>query len=129
MLRFVPWFASLCICVTVLFSFPARLLSQNQNPGLETAKILEVHAHPEGRAVNYVNDTPARVYDGYPFYDIEVQLGGECYVARFESQTGYYPANWKPSSTVQARMDSGQIYLLRYDGAEVPTSIVGRCQS
>jgi hypothetical protein len=127
MSRFVSVFTPLCICLTMLFCFPSSLFPQDQNQGLQPAKILEVDAHSEGRMVNYVNETPAPVYDRYPYYDMRVRVGSDCYVVRFESQTGYYPANWKADSTVQARMANGALYLVRYDGAEVPTRIVGRC--
>jgi hypothetical protein len=127
MSRFASMLIPLCMFVTILFCFSAPLFSQDQNQGLQPVKILEVDAHLEGRMVNYVNETPAPVYDRYPYYDMRVQVGSDCYVVRFESQTGYYPANWKQDSTVQARMANGVLYLVRYDGAEVPTSIVARC--
>ena len=93
---------------------------------LRPAKILGVDAHPEGRIVYWSNDrTPT--YDGYPYFNISVQLGGDCYISRYDSQSGYYPADWKPGSTVQAHVGGGVIYLVRYDGAEVPTSIQTRC--
>lgn len=120
-------FIPLSIGVTILFCSPARLLSQDQNKALQPAKILGVDAHPEGRIVYWTNADTTPTYDGYPYYDISVQLGGDCYVSRYESHTGYYPADWKPGSTVQARMGGGVIYLVRYDGAEVPTRVQVRC--
>src|SRR5215471_1838921 len=116
MSRFVSLLVLFCISATILLCFPARLLPQDQNQGLQPAKILEVISHPEGRMYNYVGDNPAPVYDRYPYYDLKMQLGGDCYVARYEAQTGYYPENWKSGGTVQTRMGSGVIYLVRYDG-------------
>jgi hypothetical protein len=127
MSRFVLLPFTLCICVTVLFCFSSRLFSQDQ--GLQSAKILEVTPHLEGRMVNYANETSAPVYDRYPFYDLKVQVGSDCYVARYSSQTTYFPEGWKSGSTVQTRMDAGMIYLVRYDGVEVPIPVLGRCQA
>jgi hypothetical protein len=120
---FVIWF---------LLSFPLALFSQEktlQSQTLQTARILGVVEYAEGRPFDWVARTPARVYDGYPFYDMKLQVGGQCYVVRYEAQTGYYPSAWKPGSTVKARIGNGIVYLVRYDGEEVPTGILLRCQS
>jgi hypothetical protein len=94
----------------------------------ETAKILNVIEHPEGRPYDFVGRTPARVFDAYPFYDINVQVGNQCHLVRYEAQTGYYPSAWQPGSAVQARLGKGVVYLMRYDGEEIPTRILQSCQ-
>jgi hypothetical protein len=115
-----------------LLSFPFAMFSQEKtfrSQTLETARILGVVEYAEGRPFDWVARTPARVYDGYPFYDVKLQVGGQCFVVRYEAQTGYYPSAWKPGSTVKARIGNGLVYLVRYDGEEVPTGILMRCQS
>jgi hypothetical protein len=129
MSRFVSMLILLCLCLTILFCFPVRLIAQDQNQGLQAAKILEVDQHLEGRMVNYANESSAPVYDRYPYFDLKIQLGSDCYVARYDSHTGFFPAAWKAGSTVQARMEGGLMYLVRYDGAEVPTSVLASCSA
>ncbi|HTD23857.1 MAG TPA: hypothetical protein VK738_14455 [Terriglobales bacterium] len=116
--------------VLILLLAPVALFSQNQTLQAEkfqTGKVLAVVEHPEGRVFDWVNHGTAPIYDGYAFYDINVQLDNKCYVVRYESQTGYYPSAWQPGNEVKARIESGRIYLQRYDSAEVPTSILKRC--
>jgi hypothetical protein len=115
----------------LLLSFALALFSQEktfQSQEPQTAKILDVVEHAEGRPFDWIARTPARVYDGYPFYDVKLQVGKQCFVVRYEAQTGYYPSAWKPGSTVKARIATGVVYLVRYDGEEVPTGILLRCQ-
>jgi hypothetical protein len=92
----------------------------------QTGKILAVEPHEEGRAFDWIRGGLALIplYDHYPFYDITIQSGGKDYVVRYETQTGYYPAAWKPGSTIQVRRGRGRLYLFRYDGEEVAASIV-----
>jgi hypothetical protein len=94
--------------------------------GFQTGNILSVEKHGEGRAFDWVRGGLALipVYDHYAFYNIAIQLGGKSYVVRYETPTGYYPAAWKPGNPVQVRQGHGRLYLLRYDGEEVPASIV-----
>ena len=93
---------------------------------LQTGNILSVEKHGEGRAFDWVRGGLALipVYDHYAFYDITIQWSGNNYVVRYETQTGYYPAAWKPGNPVQVRQGHGRLYLLRYDGEQVPASIV-----
>jgi hypothetical protein len=93
---------------------------------LETGNILSVEKHGEGRPFDWVRGGLALipVYDRYAFYDITIQSGGKNYVVRYETQTGYYPAAWKPGNPIQYRPGHGRLYLLRYDGEEVPASTV-----
>jgi len=93
---------------------------------LQTGNILCVEMHGEGRAFDWVRGGLALipVYDHYAFYDITIQWRGKNYVVRYETQTGYYPAAWKPGNPIPVRQGHGRLYLLRYDGEEVPASIV-----
>ena len=93
---------------------------------LQTGNILSVEKHGEGRAFDWVRGGLALipVYDHYAFYHITIQLSGKHYVVRYETQTGYYPAAWQPGTPIQVRQGHGRLYLLRYDGEEVPASIV-----
>lgn len=112
--------------------FSQSLFSQERmasSKSLQNARILEVVAHPEGRVFDLIDESPAPVYDRYPFYDIKLGVGDACYVVRYEAQTGYYSSAWQPGKTVEARVGKGVVYLMRYDGQEVPTAILLRCQS
>ena len=93
---------------------------------LQTGNILSVEQHREGRAFDWITGGLALipVYDHYAFYNITIQLSGKNYVVRYETQTGYYPAAWKPGNPIQVRQGHGRLYLLRYDGDQVPASIV-----
>jgi hypothetical protein len=93
---------------------------------LQTAKIVSVHSHEEGRAFDWVARGAIPIYDRYPFYDLGLELNGVHYTVRYETQTGYYPAAWKPGSSIQVRAGRGRLYLLRYDGEAVPADIVRR---
>ena len=64
------------------------------------------------------------VYDHYAFYNIAIQLSGKNYVVPYETETGYYPAAWKPGNPIKGRQGRGRLYPVRYDGEEVPASIV-----
>ena len=94
--------------------------------GLQTGNILSVEKHGEGRAFDWVRGGLALipVYDHYAFYNITIQLSGKNYGVRYETPTGYYPAAWKPGNPIQVRQGHGRLYLLRYDGEQVPASIV-----
>jgi hypothetical protein len=51
------------------------------------------------------------VHDRYAFYNIAIQLSGKNYVVRYETQTGFYPAAWKPGNSMQVRQGRGRLYL------------------
>src|SRR5216684_4235682 len=82
------------ISVLILLLAPVALFSQSQTSQAEkfqTGKVLAVVEYPEGRVFDWVNHGAAPIYDGYAFYDINVQVDNKCYVVRYESHTGYYP--------------------------------------
>jgi len=78
---------------------------------LQTAKVLAVKAHDNGRIAFWEGRTP--IYDGYPFYDITLLLGQKKYVVRYESLTGFYPSSWKVGREIQVRIQGkGKMYLI-----------------
>jgi hypothetical protein len=92
---------------------------------LQTAKVLGVQAHPEGRPFDYVNNASlTQIYDDYPYYDITLQAGDKQYVVRYDNMGGYYPSAWKPGSEVNIHKDDGGISILRYDGVLVPVAVL-----
>ncbi len=78
---------------------------------LQTARVLAVKAHENGRIAFWEGRTP--IYDGYPFYDITLLIGQKKYVVRYESLTGFYPSAWKAGREIQVRIQGkGKIYLI-----------------
>ena len=117
--------------VLLLAVVAATTLSVSSQPGpaprggeLQNGTILAVQPHEEGRAFDWVTRSAIPIYDHYPFFDLTIRSGDKTYVVRYESQTGYYPAAWKPGNTIQLRSGHGRLYLLRYDGEEVPAGIL-----
>ena len=105
----------------ILLALSLQALAQ-ANPGdsasgsattsaLQTGNILSVEKHGEGPAFDWVRGGLAAipVYDHYPFYDITIQLSGKNYVVRYETQTDYYPAAWKPGTCIRARVGRGRL--------------------
>ena len=115
----------LAAILTAAPSLPAQEAPAGTAGGeLQTGKILSVQAHEEGRVFDWVSRGRVPIYDHYPFYDLTIQVRGTNYVVRYESQTGYYPSAWKPGNLIRVRPGHGRLYLLRYDGEEVPASII-----
>ena len=118
------------LALSILLSVPLWISAQDSpTPGtkeLQHAKLVSVEAHTEGRPFDWVARGAIAIYDQYPFHDLTLALNGMTYTVRYESQTGYYPAAWKPGSTIAVRMGHGRLYLLRYDGDEVPASLIRR---
>jgi hypothetical protein len=78
---------------------------------IKTAKVLSVKAYHRGRIAFWEGRVP--IYDGYPFYDITLDLDQKKYVVRYESMTGYYPSTWKAGREIQVRLGSkGKMFLL-----------------
>jgi hypothetical protein len=78
---------------------------------LQTARVLAVKAHENGRIAFWEGRTP--IYDGYPLYDITLLIGQKKYVVRYESLTGFYPSAWKAGREIQVRIQGkGKIYLI-----------------
>src|SRR5690242_3324125 len=105
------------VFISICFLLGTIALAEN----FQTAKILNVKGYGQGRIAYWEGRVP--IYDGYPFYDITVLLGQKKYVVRYESLTGYYPANWKVGKEIRVRLEGkGRMYLLNGD-EEVMTSI------
>ena len=102
--------------------------SESHTNGLQTATIMAIQKHPEGRAVDWVKAglNPIPLYDNYPYYDMTIRVEKKTFVVRYESQTDYFPSAWKAGSSLIVRLARGRMYLLRYDGIEVPVSILTR---
>ena len=102
---------------------PDRAVQAGEN--LQTAKVVDVQAHPEGRPFDYVNEgTLVPIYDNYPYYDITLQVGDKKYVVRYDNMGGYFPTAWKAGNEVKVRVDHGKMYILRYDGVLVDAPIL-----
>jgi hypothetical protein len=99
--------------------------------GQQTAVIVSVQKHSEGRVFDWVRAglNPIPLYDNYPFYDVTIEVEKKTFVVRYEAQTDYFPSAWKPGNTIKVRVAKGRMYLLRYDGGEVPVSILTRSSS
>jgi hypothetical protein len=95
---------------------------------LQTATIVAVEKHSEGRVFDWVKAglNPIPLYDNYPYYDMAIRVEKKTFVVRYEAQTDYFPAGWKVGTSITVRLAKGRMYLLRYDGVEVPVSILTR---
>jgi hypothetical protein len=115
---------------TILLAAPLWIAGQDKpapaGSELQNAKIISVQAHEEGRAFDWVARGAIPIYDRYPFYDLSLDMSGAHYTVRYEAQTGYFPAAWKPGNGIQVRVAHGRLFLLRYDGEEVAANIIRR---
>jgi hypothetical protein len=118
------------LALSILLSVPLWISAQDSPPPatspLQNAQLVSVEGHTEGRPFDWVARGAIPIYDRYPFHDLTLELNGMRYTVRYESQTGYYPAAWKPGNTIPVRVGHGRLYLLRYDGDEVPASLIRR---
>lgn len=80
---------------------------------VQTARILAIKKHPEGRIVSWSNRVP--IFDGYPFYDLTLEWNGKKYVVRYESMTGYYPKAWQLGYEIPAKREGGLFTLYNSD--------------
>jgi hypothetical protein len=94
-------------------------VSAGQTP--QTAKILSIKKHSQGRIVSWTNHAP--LFDGYPFYDMTLEWSGKKYVVRYESMTGYYPKAWDAGNEIQVKRERGQFILYNRDEA-TPARVV-----
>jgi hypothetical protein len=86
------------------------------NAPVEKAKILDIKEYAQGRLWDWAGRVP--VYDGYPFYDLTLDVGGKRYIARYESMTGYFPSTWKQGGDIDVKLANSRLYLLR-DSEEI----------
>jgi len=91
----------------------------SENP--QTAKIISIKKHAQGRIVSWAGHAP--IFDNYPFYDMTLEWTGKKYVVRYESMTGYYPKAWEAGNQVQVKRERGQFILYNRDEA-VPARVV-----
>jgi len=99
-----------CIATIVL-----ALLTPFAQTGMQTASIVAIKSHPQGRIAHWEGRTP--IYDGNPIYDITLQLNNKNYVVRYESLTGYYPRAWSVGSKISVKRERGQFILYRGEEA------------
>jgi hypothetical protein len=85
-----------CILGAIL---AGTLMCSFAEEGLETAKILSIQNHSQGRITHWEGRVP--IFDGQPVYDITLQWKEKKYVVRYESLTGYYPKAWEAGKESQ----------------------------
>lgn len=88
----------------------------------QTAKVLAVKAYERGRIAYWEGRVP--VYDGYPFFDLTLALGGKKQVVRYESLTGYFPGAWKAGKEVRVRLQGKNRVYLANGSEEVAADVV-----
>jgi hypothetical protein len=122
---------SLMLLISSQASWPESLPRSKHTDGLQTATIVAVQKHSEGRPFDWVKAglNPIPLYDNYPFYDMTIRVEQKTFVVRYEAQTDYFPSAWKAGGSLTIRLAQGRMYLLRYDGVEVPVSILTRSSS
>jgi hypothetical protein len=122
--------AAVLLSLAVVAGSAKALAQESSRPvqageNLQSAKVVDLQAHPEGRPFDYINNSSLeQIYDDYPYYDITLQVGDKQYVVRYDNMGGYYPSAWRPGSEVKIRKDDGRISILRYDGVLVPVGVL-----
>jgi len=121
----------LVVALMLISSQPSRSEAGSKPAGTQTAMIVAVQKHSEGRVFDWVKAglNPIPLYDNYPYYDMTIQVEKKTFVVRYEAQTDYFPSAWKAGSPVTVRLAQGRMYLLRYDDVEVPVAILTRSSS
>jgi hypothetical protein len=99
----------------------AAVLSAAADQGSQTAKVVSIKKHAEGRIVSWSGHSP--IFDGYPFYDLTLEWNGKSYVVRYESMTGYYPKAWEAGKQILVKHERGQFILSNRDEA-IPARVV-----
>ena len=127
-----PLSSTLAVGLMLLISSQASWSESSSKPaGTQTAMIVAVQKHSEGRVFDWVKAglNPIPLYDNYPYYDITIEVEKKTFVVRYEAQTDYFPSAWQAGSPVTVRLAQGRMYLLRYDDVEVPVAILTRSSS
>jgi hypothetical protein len=99
------------------------VLAFSETPQELTAKVVDIRKYPQGRITYWDKYVP--IYDGYPVYDITLNVDNKPYIVRYESGTGYYPAAWAVGNNIQVKKQRGQ-FLLKKGEEEIPARIVGK---
>ena len=87
----------------------AASLTVVADQGVQTARVVSIKKHSEGRIVSWSGHSP--IFDGYPFYDLTLEWNGKKYVVRYESMTGYYPRAWDVGKEIPVKRERGQFIL------------------
>ena len=82
---------------------------------LQTAKVVSIQKHPQGRVAYWEGRTP--IFDGNPVYDLTLQWNSKRYLVRYESLTGYFPGAWEVGKEIRVKRERGQFILYRGDEA------------
>jgi hypothetical protein len=107
------------LVIVVLLITAGVIALADQGP--QTAKIVSVQKHSEGRIVSWSGHSP--IFDGYPFYDLTLKWNGKNYVVRYESMTGYYPKTWDVGKEIPVKHERGQFILSNGDET-IPARVV-----
>jgi len=83
------------------------------NDEMQTAKIVAVKKHAEGRIISWQGRIP--IFDNYPFFDITLRWKSKNYVVRCESPGAYYPKAWETGKDIRVRRERGRFLLYRGD--------------
>jgi hypothetical protein len=95
----------------------------SETPQESTAKVVDIKKYSRGRITYWDKYVP--IYDGYPVYDITLNVDNKSYIVRYESVTGYYPAAWAVGNSLQVKKQRGR-FLLKKGEEEVPARIVSK---
>jgi hypothetical protein len=93
----------------------AALVFASADEGLQTARVVSIKRHPQGRIAYWEGRVP--IFDGHPVYDITLDWKGKKYVVRYESWSGYFPKAWDSGKDIQVKRERGRFILHRSDEA------------
>ena len=93
-------------------------------PDWQSGTIQAIEDHANGRIVFWENKGTLPIYDGYPYYDIAIQLGNTEYVVRYEGLGDYFPSAWQVGKSVKVRLADHRMYLVEYGASQVPARIL-----
>lgn len=95
---------------------------------VEKAKIVDIKDYAQGRVRDWAGHVP--IYDGYPVYDITLDVAGKKHIVRYESVTGYFPSIWKQGNEIDVKLANHRVYLLKGSEefpADIVTSVANDC--
>src|SRR5258708_12328456 len=90
---------SLMLLISSQASWSESLSGSKHTDGLQTATIVAVQKHSEGRPFDWVKAglNPIPIYDNYPFYDITIRPDNKTFVLRYQAHTHYFPSPSTPA--------------------------------
>ena len=123
--RLIPSFARSCWLAVVVALFAGSDLSAQKTSEWRPGTLLAIDAHPEGRFFDWGNRT-VRLYDGYLYYDLTIELGERDYVVRYEGTGHYFPSAWKIGALIRVRANHGQMELVEYGNSVASARIMDK---